>query len=394
MNSISSLYKYLKIIKELKPQYLYFITLFLIFLVQLGCSDSPEKTKNANSKNLKTAYTESFLIGAAINENIINEQDTLALELIDKEFNTITPENTMKWMFIHPHPDTFYFNTADKYVALGKKNNMALVGHTLVWHSQIAEWMNTIKDSAEMSRHLEKHIHTIVTRYKGKIDEWDVVNEALNEDGTLRESLFFNIMGDAFIEQSFINASKADPGAKLLYNDYNLWKPEKREGVVRLVKRLQSKGIKIDGVGMQAHWSLDGPSLEDIEKSIIAYSELGLEVQFTELDITVLPNPWDLNGAAVNQNYDELADDPKMNPYPLGLPDSVQTKLAQRYENIFKLFLKHSDKISRITFWGVNDGGSWLNGWPIKGRTNYPLLFDRNYQPKQAYHRLINLTKE
>jgi endo-1,4-beta-xylanase len=176
----------------------------------------------------------------------------------------------------------------------------------------------------------------------------------------------------------------------LIYNDYNLWKPEKRAGVVRLVKQLQANNVKIDAVGMQGHWNLTEPTLEEIEKSILAYHELGVQVLITELDITVLPNPWDLEGAEISQNFEGSA---TMNPYPEQLPDSVQHQLALRYQDIFKLFLKHRDKIDRVTFWGVNDGGSWLNGWPIRGRTNYPLLFDRDYLPKSAYDSIMALKK-
>ena len=371
--------------------------LFLSFL-SINCQDQPEKKQEQENKketvSLQNVFKEDFYIGAALNDSHIDGSDSLGIKLIKDQFNTTTPENVMKWMYIHPQRDTFYFDTSDKYVALGNDNNMHVVGHALVWHSQLAEWMNQVKDSAEMATILKGHISTIVKQYKGKIDAWDVVNEALNEDGTLRESNFYKVMGDSYLELAFKEAAKTDPDAELIYNDYNLWKPEKRAGVVRLIKKLQESGAKIDGVGMQAHWSLLGPSIEDIENSIIAYSELGVKVMFTELDVTALPNPWDLNGAAVEQSYEQFEGDPTMNPYPNGMPDSVQIKLAKRYEDIFKLFLKHKDKISRVTFWGVQDGQSWLNGWPINGRTNHPLLFDREYLPKKAHEAIIDLKEK
>ncbi|MBJ7880676.1 endo-1,4-beta-xylanase [Gelidibacter salicanalis] len=364
----------------------------IAFTVFLNCKNNTEKEDSiAQLTSLKESFKNDFLIGAAISNSQINQTDSLTNTVLIKEFNSITPENDMKWEQIHPQKDTFYFDVADKYVALGQKNNMNIVGHTLVWHSQLAPWMQDVKDSITMAKNIENHINTIVKRYKGKIDTWDVVNEALNEDGSLRTSHFYEVMGDNYIALAFNLAAKADPDAKLVYNDYNLWKPEKRAGVVRLVKKLQEQGIKIDGVGMQAHWSLEGPSIEDIENSIIAYSNLGVKISFTELDVTVLPNPWDLNGAAVEQSYEQFENDPKMNPYPEKLSDSAQTQLAKRYEDIFKLFLKHKDKIDRVTFWGVNDGQSWLNNWPIKGRTNHPLLFDRNYEPKKAYLSVLAL---
>ena len=181
---------------------------------------------------------------------------------------------------------------------------------------------------------------------------------------------------------------KADPNAELYYNDYNIERPAKRKGAIAMIKKLQASGTKIDGVGIQGHWSINSNNIKDIEDAIREFSALGIKVAFTELDYTVLPNPWDLKGADVNQNFEE---NPKMNQYKDALPDSVATKLANRYSDLFILFLKNKDKISRVTFWGVNDGHSWLNGWPIRNRTNYPLLFDRAYQPKKAYHAVMQL---
>lgn len=371
-----------------------FLSLFLICFFALlsnACKEKSEQqeTDPTGHHSLKSTFTDAFYIGAALNKKTLEGTDSLGLAIVLKEFNAISPENEMKWMHIHPKKDSFHFAVADTYVALGKKHNMHTLGHTLVWHSQTAEYLKEIRDSATMASHLENHITTIVGRYRGKVDAWDVVNEALNEDGTLRETIFLEVLGESYIENAFTWVALADPEAEMIYNDYNLWKPEKRDGVVRLVRRLQAKNIKIDGVGMQGHWNLNEPSLEDIENSILAYNNLGLKVSITELDITVLPNPWDLEGAEISQNFEGSA---FMNPYPDQLPDSVQVQLARRYKEIFQLFLKHRDKIKRVTFWGVHDGGSWLNGWPIKGRSNYPLLFDRDYLPKQAYDSIVSLT--
>ncbi len=371
------------------------IVLFASFIFLLSnCKEKTVEKKDqekTTDPSLQHLYSKDFKIGAAINDQQITASDTAAVRLLRTEFNSITPENVMKWEEIHPVPDTYNFDISDTYVALGEKYDMNIIGHTLLWHSQIGPWMNEVKDSTEMADYIEGHINTVAGRYKGRIHGWDVVNEALNEDGSLRESNFLKVMGEGYLTQAFKLAEKADPDAELYYNDYNMWKPEKRAGAIKLIKQLQSSGAKIDGVGMQAHWSLEGPPLQEIENSIIAYSELGIKVMFTELDVTVLPNPWDLNGAAVEQNYERFEGDPKMNPYPNGMPDSVKTKLSNRYQDIFKLFLKHKDKISRVTFWGVSDGNSWLNNWPIKGRMNYPLLFDREYSGKKAYHDVLAL---
>lgn len=368
---------------------------YLISLIVISCfvrcSTSIHVNKKAEVFSLSDAFENQFLVGAAISEDQILGKDKKSISIVKNEYNTITPENSLKWMFIEPQPNKFNFDVSDKYVDFGMKNNMHIVGHALVWHSQLSDYMKGIKDRKTMSFHIQNHINTLVKRYKGKIHTWDVVNEALNEDGTLRESVFFNIMGSEYIENSFSWANDADPDVNLVYNDYNLCEEPKRKGAIKLIKDLQKKNIKIDGVGIQAHWQLNSPTIEEIEKTIISFSELGIDVMFTELDISVLPSPWELQGAEVNQNFEKFEDDKKMNPYPIKLPDAVKKKLANRYKDIFKLFLKHQDKISRVTFWGVTDKNSWLNDWPIKGRTNYPLLFDRNYQSKIAYKSIIDL---
>lgn len=347
--------------------------------------------KVSKNSSLSEKFKNYFFVGAAINKDQILQKDEKSNSIIKQNFNTLSPENVMKWMFIQPKPNIFYFDDSDKYVQFGLDNNMHIVGHALIWHSQIADFMNSIKDSTEMMQHVNNHISTLVNRYKGKVDTWDVVNEALNEDGTLRESIFLKVLGENYLETVYKMAEKHDSSADLAYNDYNLCEPKKRKGAIKLIESLQKNGAKINSVGIQAHWQLTSPSLEEIETSILAFSKLGVKVMFTELDISVLPSPWDQNGAEVSQNFKNFEGNKKMNPFPKNLPNSMKTKLAERYENIFKLFLKHKEKISRVTFWGVTDKFSWLNDWPIKGRTNYPLLFDRNYKEKKAYHRIMNL---
>lgn len=340
---------------------------------------------------VKDAYKENFYIGTALSQSQIEETNPMVTALISKEFNSITPENIMKSMFTHPEKDRYDFGLSDKYVAFGEKNKMFVHGHTLIWHSQLAPWMSKIKDSTEMSEMMTNHISTIVSRYKGRINSWDVVNEALNEDGTLRKSVFLSSYGKDYLSLAFKLAANADPKTDLYYNDYNLCNAKKRNGAIELIKNIQKKGVKIDGVGEQGHWNLNTPTLEEIEKTILDFSALGIKVAITELDITVLPSPWDVVGADVNQRS---AANEKMNPYPKELPEAVQNQLAERYEAIFKLFLKHEDKISRVTLWGVNDGQTWLNDWPIRGRTNYPLLFDREFKAKKAYSSILNLKQK
>jgi endo-1,4-beta-xylanase len=224
-----------------------------------------------------------------------------------------------------------------------------------------------------------------VGRYKGKIDSWDVVNEALNEDGTLRQSPWMKIIGEDYIVKAFQFAHVADPNAQLNYNDYNLETPAKRKGAIALVKKLQAAGIPIAVVGDQGHMHLDSPSVAEEEVAITELAATGVKVAITELDIDVLPKTWGQT-ADVSLN---IKLDPKLNPYPNGLPDDVQQRLAKRYADIFAVYWKHRDVINRVTLWGVTDGDSWLNDWPVQGRTSYPLLFDRNGKPKPAFNAVL-----
>jgi len=367
-----------------------YVILASFIICMISCANrayvsySKEITLSSHFKGL-------FHLGAAINEDIILGNDQKSQTIVSSEFNSITPENSLKWMFLQPEPNRFNFEVADKYVELGLKNNMYIVGHALVWHNQLADFMQIVDAADEMQQYVTNHVNTVVSRYRGKIDAWDVVNEAFNEDGSLRKSVFYNNMGEDYIEAVFKLAQKADPQADLIYNDYNVYKPEKRAGILKMVKKFKSNGVKIDGVGVQAHWDLKSPSLYQIEQIILDVHAAGVPVSFTELDISVLPNPWKMVGAEVTQNFSQFEGDPKMSPYPNKLPTKVQKQLAKRYHDIFKLFVKHSDKISRVTFWGVMDKHSWLNDWPIKGRTNYPLLFDRNYNPKPAYKSVLEV---
>ena len=347
-----------------------------------------QNTAAVQDSSLKDAYRNDFLIGTALNASQIEGKDESAARLIPVQFNSITAENIMKCEVIQPGWNKYNFDLADKFVEYGQKHKMFIVGHTLIWHSQLSPFVKNIKNSDSLLLFMSNHINTVAGRYAGKVNSWDVVNEALNEDGSLRNSIFLEKLGEGYIRRAFELAAKAAPNTELYYNDYNIEQPAKRAGAIALIKKLKEAGVRIDGIGIQGHWSIQGPSLKDIETSIQEYSALGLKVSFTELDLTCLPNPWDLKGSDVNQNFEGSA---FMNPYPHGLPDSLQVKLAKCYEDLFKIFIKYKDKIERITFWGINDGHSWLNNWPIKGRTNYPLLFDRNYKPKPAFRKVMAL---
>ncbi|WP_282111355.1 endo-1,4-beta-xylanase [Maribacter stanieri] len=366
-------------------------TFILASILMIACGEKKTTPEVEKETTLKEAFKSNFLIGSAVNDNLVSKKDSLGEQIVLTEYNTITPENSMKWMYMEPEQGNFEFETADKYIDFSTKNDIAFIGHNLVWHSQLADWVEKIESKEELSASLKNHVQTVAARYSGKIHGWDVVNEALNEDGTLRNSLFLKQLGPDYLINSFKWAQEADPKAELYYNDYNMTRQEKRAGAIKLVKDIQASGARIDGIGMQAHWGLEDPTLEEIETSILEYSDLGIQVMITEFDITVLPNPWDLEGAEVSQNFEGSE---HMNPYTKELPDSVNTQLAQRYKDIFSLFKKHSDKISRVTFWGINDGVSWLNSWPIVDRTNYPLLFDREYNRKPAYYSVLEVAKD
>ena len=361
----------------------------LILTLVLGVilfSNFTFQSMSDNPKSLKDTFKKDFLIGTALNNSQIDEKNAVVNDLIKKQFNAATPENIMKSALIHPKWDTYNFTMADKLVEYGKKNNIKINGHTLIWHSQLPNFIRGIKSSDSIRTFFTDHIKTVAGRYKGKVFSWDVVNEALNEDGTLRNSVFLKHLGEGYLVDAFRLAQEASPKTELYYNDYNNEKPAKRAGCIKLIKKIQESGARIDGVGIQGHWHVGKIPLKDIEESILEYSALGLKVMFTELDIEVLER--NFQGADVSQR---MANSPEINPYTNGLPENVQKQLSDDYEALFKLFLKHKDKVTRVTFWGVNDGDSWLNNWPVRGRTSYPLLFDRNNQPKPAYFKVVGL---
>lgn len=346
--------------------------------------------------SLKQAFKGDFFIGAAINEAQISGQDQSGDALLVSQFNSISPENVLKWERVHPQPGKYEFDLADKYVAFGRKHHMFIVGHNLVWHSQVPSWVfhddkgNLLDRDALLAR-MKEHIDTVVGRYKGKINSWDVVNEALNDDGTMRQSLWYKIIGPDFIEKAFQFAHEADPKAELVYNDYSLENVPKRDAAIALVKKMRADGVYITGVGIQGHDHLDWPTAEQEEDTISAFQAAGIKVSISEFDISVLPNAGPQHSADVNLRMQQNA---ALNPYASGLPDSVQQELAKRYADLFSVFLKHPGEVERVTFWGVTDGDSWLNNWPVPGRTNYPLLFDREGKPKPAYDAVLRVAAE
>ncbi len=353
---------------------------------------SAADAKKTDPVTLKDAFKNEFLVGAAINRAQIYEQDSNNDPIIKTQFNSISPENVLKWEAVHPEPDKFDFSATDAYVKFGEKNHMAIIGHTLVWHSQTPAWVfqdanGKLVDRDTLLNRMSNHIFTVMGRYKGRLKGWDVVNEAVADDGTLRQSRWMRIIGEDFLVKAYEFAHAADPSAELYYNDFGLENPVKRAGALALIKNLQSHGVKITGIGLQGHYRLTEPDLKQVDETISAFAALGIKVAITELDVNVLPSPTrGFAGAEVSERYEARAE---LNPYTNGLPDSVQQELASRYAGLFSVFLKHHGEIGRVTFWGVCDGDSWLNDWPVRGRTSYPLLFDRNHTAKPAFRAVI-----
>jgi endo-1,4-beta-xylanase len=363
---------------------------FVCLFMSCAVMNSPGREEPA----LKDVFKEDFLIGAAINETQFSgpADGNCELALIKKHFNTITPENVLKWESIHPVPDRYNFGPGDRYVEFGVKNGMFIIGHNLIWHNQTPSWVFKDAKGAPLGRdallqRMHDHISTVVGRYKGKIKGWDVVNEAVNEDGTMRKSSWLKIIGDDYLLKAFQFAHEADPDAQLYYNEYSVENAAKRAGAVALIKKLQAQGAPITGVGIQGHYKMDWPAPRDVEDTINAFANLGLKVMITELDVDVLPTATGSRAADIGMNFRLRAEE---NPYTNGLPAAVQQALAARYSGLFKIFVKHRDQITRVTFWGVTDADSWLNDWPVRGRTDYPLLFGRGCGTKPAFDAVIH----
>ena len=358
-----------------------FFGLALFALATNACGTSDKSA--AAPVTVKDHFKNDFLIGAAIPVPHVSGLDPKADSVVSLHFNSVVAENCMKCEKIHPEADRYFWDDADAFVKYGEDRDMAVIGHCLVWHSQLAPWFpydeNGKYVSAEaLKERMKDHIYTIVGRYKGRIHGWDVVNEAIEDDGSYRHTPFYDILGEEYIPLAFQYAHEADPDAELYLNDFSMALPAKRDTYVRIIGELKNRGLRIDGMGMRSHIGLDYPDMDEYEKTIVALGNAGVSVMVTELDMTALPT---VNfGANVN---DSVKFSGNNNPYPDSLPSEVSKEWNERMASVFRLYKKHSDLISRVTFWGTYDGMSWRNDWPIPGRTDYPLLFDRGYNMKQ-----------
>lgn len=341
-------------------------------------------------KGLKDYYQGHFSIGVAVSARSVTGPDTT---LILRQFNSLTPENAMKMGPIHPEENRYNWNDADAIVDFAVRHGLKIRGHNLCWHEQTPTWLFKDANGATVTKEvllqrLKDHITAVVSRYKGKIYAWDVVNEAVDDDSTrlLRNSPWYAICGEEFIAKAFEYAHAADPAAQLFYNDYNTERPEKTERVYRLLQRLIASGVPIYGVGLQGHWSISEPGSNELRTAINRFASLGLKVQITELDVSVY---------AWEKQRRQRRPDEKDEFTP-----ELQQRQADQYKKIFAVFREEANgpstptplpgPLTSVTFWNVTDRHTWLDNYPVSGRKNYPLLFDVNGQPKKAFWEVVN----
>ncbi|AQQ66826.1 1,4-beta-xylanase [Microbulbifer agarilyticus] len=348
-----------------------------------------------SANNLRDLFASDFRVGTALSNRSLSGSSPELVSLVQKEFSAITAENAMKWELLRPTLTEWDWQKADRLVQTGEAAGMQVIGHVLVWHSQVPDAVfrdasgAPLTASATLAR-MSEHIQHVMDRYKGRVQVWDVVNEAVDEGNVWRKSHWHTLTDGAYFPRAFEVAHEADPAAHLLYNDYSMHIPEKRDFILQQLTRFRRQGVPIHGVGMQAHVHLEDPSIAELERSIQAYARAGLRVHITELDVDVLPKAYEYMGAEISKSF---AYSDALNPFADGLPQKVADQLARRYEQLFRLFLKYRDDIERVSMWGTVDGESWKNDWPVRGRTNYPLLFNRDGERKSAYHAVANLKR-
>ncbi len=362
-----------------------FLTVLLLSLIILLPS---------RAQGLKDVLGKDFLVGVALSTKHTGAvRDSAVTRTIETHFNSIVAENCMKPEALQPTEGKFKWKQADRFVRFGQERGMAVIGHVLVWHAQTPDWFFADEEGKPVSRErlierMHTHIATVVGRYKGRIKGWDVVNEAFEDDGSYRQSPWYRIIGPEYIELAYRFAHEADPDAELYYNDFSMSVPAKRAKVCEVIGGLKAKGVRIDGIGMQSHNGLTWPSNAEYEASMDAFAALGVKVMITELDMNVLPTPESFSGAEVSQSF---AYSPEMDPYKNGLPSDVAQRINARWLEFFAIYKRHAHQIGRVCVWGLGDAQSWMNDWPIEDRTAYPLLFDRNNQPKPVVQEIINL---
>jgi endo-1,4-beta-xylanase len=361
--------------------------LSLAALAVVASSSRAAPSDSAAAVSLRDAAGGTLWIGAAASARDLEDPKFAALYA--RQFNAITAHADMMPANLVDDEGRYNFEHADAVADFAEKHGLRFYGHMLLWQHLSRDWMFKDADGNPLPReqalaNLKGYIDTVVGRYRGRVHSWDVVNEAISdtEGEYLRDIPARRAIGDDFIVKAFEFAHAADPEAELYYNDYNIELPWKREKAMRLLRELRAAGVRIDAVGIQGHWMLhaDYPEPHVISDAIREFHDAGFMVMITELDVDVLPR------TASGANLESVEEGP--NPYPDGLPDEVQHQLARRYGEVFDAMLEPG-VVTMITFWGTHDGHSWLNDFPVKRRTNHPLLFDRALQPKPAYGAVI-----
>lgn len=350
------------------------------------------KLVHSPKNSLKAAFTNKFLIGTMADEATLDGKKVRANLLLNKHFNSVTINSLLPLVSIS-EAGVFNFAAADRQIELALKNKFHIVGHFLICSIFFPQFFFLDDNGDDISREeliarMEHYITTVMQRYKGKINVWEVVHEAFDNDGNYVNCKFLKILGKEYIKIAFDIARHADPGCELCYSDFALSMPAKRNAVVQMIADLKQRGTKIDTIGIQGHCHLNFPVAEEFEKSIIAFAEAGCQVSITEADMSVLPvfNPRTAVSEVLNPDYWQT-----LNPYPNGLPDKIAEIQRKHSLELFDVILHHADKINRVTIWGISDRDSFKNIFPVIGRTDYPLLFDRKYQAKQIVTDLIKM---
>lgn len=363
----------------MKEYYLRYVIPFSI-LFFLQCTPPLHTAEMKKEKGLNDYYNDYFAIGVAVSPQALKTDEAT---LILQQFGSMTPENAMKMGPIHPRENEYNWAGGDTIAAFARRNNMKLRGHTLCWHNQTPNWLFKDAEGKEVSKEvllqrLKDHITAVISRFKGTVYAWDVANEVISDKPGeyFRPSLWYKICGEEFVAKAFEYAHAADPDALLFYNDYNEINEGKREKIIRMVKDLQAKGVPIHGVGLQGHWAVNEPSREQLDKALSDFATLGLKLQVTELDISVYPKEHEARGRKAS-DYDTLFSADK------------EAQQLEQYKMCFELFRKYKSSLSGITFWNISDRHSWLDDFPVRGRKDYPLLFDRQLQPKKAYWAVV-----
>lgn len=370
-------------------------------------------TCQAAAQSLAEAYRDYWRMGVSVNQWEVKAEDkmkegvsysgassldqTADYAIIKQHFNWVVAENCMKCEVIHPEEGVYDFTLADQFVDKALASGQQVVGHCLVWHEQCAPWFFVDEEGKQVSpevlrKRIKEHIFTLLGHFRGRVKAWDVVNEAFEDDGTVRHTKFYEILGEDFIPLAFQYAHEADPTIELYYNDYSMYKPEKVKGVVEFFRPLIAKGLPIHSIGMQAHLFLgDADYAALYEQSIKTIASIGLTSQFTELDLSVLPNPYALAGANIGANFEYSE---ALDPYRKGLPAKKQEEADKFWLDFFKMLIRNKENVLRLNFWCLNDANSWRNDWPVRGRTEYATLFDRQSRPKPTVQKLIDLVKQ